>query len=65
MDGDVTRNTCPLKVKEGPAQVVEMKVATTMYFSIANRLVAARALNHDEGHPDACANPHSSSTKEG
>eukprot|EP00965_Chrysotila_dentata_P213483 6187648-Pleurochrysis_carterae.AAC.5 len=29
--------------KEGPARVVEMCVSTTMYSSIANRLVATRA----------------------
>eukprot|EP00965_Chrysotila_dentata_P013019 429670-Pleurochrysis_carterae.AAC.1 len=34
--------------REGPARVVEMQVSTTMCSSIANRLVAARALNQDE-----------------
>eukprot|EP00965_Chrysotila_dentata_P238691 6202662-Pleurochrysis_carterae.AAC.2 len=47
-NSDVTRTTCPLKVKEGPARVVKMKVATAVCSSIANRLVAARTLNHDE-----------------
>eukprot|EP00965_Chrysotila_dentata_P163397 5396752-Pleurochrysis_carterae.AAC.1 len=43
-----TRQTRPLATKEGPARVIEIQSSTTMCSSIANRLVAARALNQDE-----------------
>eukprot|EP00965_Chrysotila_dentata_P022929 759997-Pleurochrysis_carterae.AAC.1 len=37
-----------MKGQEGPARIIEIRSSATMCSSITNRLVASRALNHDE-----------------